>query len=116
MYSKELLKGTLKTIVLHLLSEEGRMYGYQINQQVQERSDGQLTLTEGALYPALHKLEAQGLLKTEVELVNGRKRKYYKLTASGKKAASKSIQEFAAFVNSMKTVLSSKSNPDIAFS
>jgi PadR family transcriptional regulator PadR len=63
MHSPELLKGTLQTIILKVLKDHGRMYGYEITQRVKELSDSRLLLTEGALYPTLHKLEAEGLLK-----------------------------------------------------
>ncbi|MEQ8808995.1 MAG: helix-turn-helix transcriptional regulator, partial [Imperialibacter sp.] len=76
MYSKELLKGTLQTIVLKLLAENGRMYGYEITQKVKEQTEGKIQLTEGALYPALHKLEAEGLLVTETINIGKRIRKY----------------------------------------
>ena len=56
MASNELLKGTLKTIVLKLLEEKGRMYGYEITQEVERLSKGKMQLTWGSLYPALHKL------------------------------------------------------------
>ena len=105
MYSKELLKGTLKTIVLRLLEENGRMYGYQITQRVKELSDGQLALTEGALYPTLHKLEKEGLLTTEKEKVGGRVRKYYRLSPQGKASAADYLQQFEAFVLVMNRVL-----------
>jgi PadR family transcriptional regulator PadR len=58
MHSSELLKGTLQTIILKVLKDEGKMYGYEITQKVKELSEGRIQLTEGALYPALHKLEA----------------------------------------------------------
>ena len=74
--SNEYVRGTLKTIVLNLLSDNGRMYGYEITQQVKERTAGEITLTFGALYPVLHKLEQEGLLMTESEAVDGRMRKY----------------------------------------
>ena len=67
MHSPELLKGTLQTIVLKVLKDNGRMYGYEITQRVKELSDDRILITEGALYPALHKLEAEGMLKTETE-------------------------------------------------
>ena len=76
MHSSELLKGTLQTIILKVLSDHGRMYGYEITQKVRDLSDETIQLTEGSLYPALHKLEAEGLLKTEVEYAGKRKRKY----------------------------------------
>lgn len=105
MYSKELLKGTLKTIILRLLEENGRMYGYQITQRVRELSDGQLELTEGALYPTLHKLEKEGLLLTEKEKVGGRVRKYYRLSLQGAASAADYLQQFEAFVLVMNRVL-----------
>ena len=55
MYSKNLIKGTLQTIVLKQLEENGRMYGYEITQKVKEISDHKIEITEGALYPTLHK-------------------------------------------------------------
>ena len=64
MHSSELLKGTLQTIVLKVLADHGKMYGYELTQRVKELSDGTILLTEGALYPTLHRMEAEGLLKT----------------------------------------------------
>ena len=60
MYSSELIKGTLKTIILKLLSDSDKMYGYEITQKVKELTGGKIQLTEGALYPTLHAMEAQG--------------------------------------------------------
>ena len=71
MHSPELLKGTLQTILLKVLKDHGKMYGYEITQRVKELSDARLLLTEGALYPTLHKLEADGLLKTDQVSVKG---------------------------------------------
>ena len=64
MYSSELIKGTLKTIVLKLLSDNDKMYGYEITQKVKELTGGKIQLTEGALYPTLHAMEADGILTT----------------------------------------------------
>ena len=61
MISTELLKGSLKTIVLKVLEENGRMYGYQITHKVEELTSGKIILTYGALYPVLHKLEDEGV-------------------------------------------------------
>ena len=69
MISKELLKGSLRSIVLKLLSENKRMYGYEITQKVEEISDGKIKLTFGALYPILHKLETDGTVVTESEIM-----------------------------------------------
>ncbi len=103
--SNEFLRGTLKTIVLKLLAEQGRMYGYEITQSVKERTNGEITLTFGALYPVLHKLEQEGFLLTESEEVDGRLRKYYTLTPSGSATAIQKVTEFERFVEAMQTLL-----------
>lgn len=110
MYSKELLKGTLKTIVLKLLSANGRMYGYEITQKVKVLTNEKIQLTEGALYPTLHKLEADGLVTTHVENINGRKRKYYQVTAAGSSEATERSNEFTEFVQTMLLLL----NPQLS--
>ncbi len=109
MYSKELLKGTLKTIVLKLLRDNDELYGYEITQKVKDLTDGKVQLTEGALYPTLHKLEAQGFLSTEKRDYNGRTRKYYTLTATGQEEAHDKVNEFAEFVLAMKFLF----NPNV---
>src|SRR6266567_2477961 len=98
MHSPELLKGTLQTILLKVLKDHGKMYGYEITQRVKELSDGRIMLTEGALYPSLHKLEAEGLLKTEVVSIGKRIRKYYVLTGTGKALAKDRVAEFVDFI------------------
>jgi len=85
MKNSQLYKGSLNTIIMKLLEENGRMYGYEITQKVKEITKGELNITEGALYPALHKLEAEDLLDVEVEKVDNRLRKYYKLTSKSSK-------------------------------
>lgn len=108
MHSPELLKGTLQTIVLKVLKDHGKMYGYEITQRVKELSEGHILLTEGALYPALHKLEADGLLKTEVVNIGRRIRKYYVLTSPGKVQAKERVAEFVNFIQTMGSVLQVK--------
>jgi len=105
MYSSELIKGTLKTIILKLLVENKRMYGYEITAKVKELTDDKIQLTEGALYPTLHALEADGLLETETEYIGKRVRKYYSLSQQGKKTATEKVNEFAAFMDTMKFLL-----------
>ena len=84
--NSQLFKGSLTTIVLKLLSEGEKMYGYEITKKVKELTAGELTLTEGALYPALHKLEGEGLLTVTMERIGNRPRKYYSLTPRGREA------------------------------
>ena len=105
MHSPELLKGTLQTIILKVLKDHGRMYGYEITQRVKDLSSGRLMLTEGALYPTLHKLEAEGLLKTEIVTIGKRVRKYYSLTPKGTTTAGELVTAFADFIGTMSRVL-----------
>ena len=108
MHSSQLLKGTLSTIILKLLDEHGRMYGYEITQKVRQLSKEEIILTEGALYPTLHKLEAQGAVTTEKVKVGGRTRKYYSLTPQGSAQAVAKVSEFEAFLHTMRLVLNLK--------
>lgn len=105
MHSPELLKGTLQTILLKVLKDHGRMYGYEITQRVKELSEGRILLTEGALYPTLHKLESEGLLKTETVMMGKRIRKYYSLTAEGRSLVKERVVEFLEFIKTMGNVL-----------
>lgn len=108
MYSSELIKGTLKTIVLKLLAEHKKMYGYEITQMVKEMTKDKIQITEGALYPTLHALEAEGILITETEYIGKRVRKYYSLSPDGKKLSKEKVNEFADFMNTMKFLLDIK--------
>lgn len=101
MKSANLYKGTLATIILKLLSESDKLYGYEIVKKVKEITKGELEITEGALYPTLHKLEANGWVVTEKVSVGKRVRKYYKLTKSGVKETEEKIEELMAFLSSM---------------
>lgn len=105
MISKELLKGSLKSIILKLLSENKRMYGYEITQRVFEMTNEQVKLTYGALYPILHKLEKDGVVITETETVNNRNRVYYSLTKNGTKTAKEKIQELREFAELINIIL-----------
>ena len=105
MNNSQLYKGSLSLIILKLLEENKRMYGYEITQRVKELSDGSIVVTEGALYPTLHKMEAEGFLKTETEAVGKRIRKYYSLTPVGKNVVEEKVNEFLAFIKTMGTVL-----------
>jgi PadR family transcriptional regulator PadR len=105
MHSKELLKGTLQTIILKVLADHGKMYGYEITQHVKDLSERTIVLTEGALYPTLHKMELEGLLQTEVVAVGRRIRKYYTLTHEGQQVAHQKVQDFTSFIKTMAFIL-----------
>jgi PadR family transcriptional regulator PadR len=105
MPSKELIKGTLRVIVLKLLTENKRMYGYEITQRVKELTASEIELTFGALYPTLHKLEAEGLVVTKSVVIDGRARKYYSLTSTGSNSAASEVKEYFDFAKAMNLVL-----------
>lgn len=105
MYTSELIKGTLKTIILNLLKERGKMYGYEIAQTVKEMTKDKIQITEGALYPTLHSLEKNGDVGFEKEYLGKRVRKYYTLTEQGQETAKAKVNEFADFINTMKYLL-----------
>jgi DNA-binding PadR family transcriptional regulator len=108
MYKNEWFKGSLRTILLKLLSEHPRMYGYEITRLVVERSESNIQITEGALYPALHKLESQGLLVSEKVSIGRRVRKYYSLTPRGQAEAQQNIEDYFSFIRTMLIILSNK--------
>ena len=81
----DLLQGTLDMLVLRTL-ERGRMHGYAIAEAIHQRSDDVLRIEEGALYPALHRLELRGLLAAEWGVSeNNRRARYYRLTPAGQR-------------------------------
>ena len=97
----KLLNGTVEMMMLEVISH-GQSYGYEIVQTVLARSGGRFALKEGSLYPALHRLERQKLLQSDWSEFDGRRRKYYRLTAAGRdllKARRTDWQTFAAGVN-----------------
>lgn len=111
MGNQKLYKGSLQTIILKLLEENEKMYGYEITQKVKGLTKGELNITEGALYPALHKLEADGLLDVEVLKIGNRLRKYYKLTESGTKETVSRLAEMQEFLKTMQELV----NPKLSF-
>lgn len=98
MYSKELLKGTLSAIILKLLAENDKMYGYEISQRVKELTDEKILLKDGSLYPALQKMTKDGLLSFKEEYVGKRVRKYYYLTKKGKLEKVRYLDELKDFL------------------
>lgn len=110
MANQKLYKGSLQTIILKLLEEQDKMYGYEITQKVKAITKGELKITEGALYPALHKLEAQGLLDVEIISIGNRMRKYYKLTEQGTKETVNRLAELEEFIKTMQTIINPKLN------
>jgi len=108
MGNSNLYKGSLTTIILKLLNEHDKMYGYEITQKVKELTKGDLYITEGALYPSLHKLKADGLLDVEVLKVDNRLRKYYKLTEEGTKETVNKLAELENYIKNMRALVNPK--------
>ncbi len=106
--SNKLYKGILSNIVLKLLHENDRMYGYEITKKTKEQTNGGFTITEGALYTILHKLEAEEVLEVEFEIVGGRTRKYYKLSEKGEKESVLKIEELKEFIYNLSGFLTPK--------
>src|SRR6218665_751299 len=92
MNSTELLKGTLSTIIIRLLSEHKKMYGYEIAQHVKILSYEKILLKEGTLEP-------DGLVEVEQVFIGKRVRKYYSLTAKGKAQKKEQLQELREFLD-----------------
>ena len=111
MYSKEIIKGTLKPIILKLLHDNGRMYGYEITSKVKALTKDKIQITEGALYPLLHKLEADEIVSTEKEFIGKRVRKYYTLTPEGETIADTAVNEVLDFMVTIKAILLSETKP-----
>lgn len=102
-----LLSGTVEMLILEVISR-GPSYGYEIVQKVNSRSEGYFALKEGSLYPALHRIERQKLLSSFWQEADGRRRKYYKITAAGRKALKERRKDWAVFANSVNGVLGVK--------
>jgi len=104
----ELLPGTLDLLILKAVSL-GSEHGYGVLLRIEQITGSALTVEQGALYPALYRLEAQGLLDTEWGTSdNNRKAKYYSLTAAGRKRLKEETQRWNRIVGVMTTALNAQ--------
>ena len=102
---RELKKGLIELGIMAVLFR-GRKYGLQIIKELDRLSDGFLKIKEGTLYPALHRMEARGLIESEWEIVeNGIPRKYYVLTDKGKEKYEEAKKTWNALVESMRNII-----------
>ena len=100
------IRGHLDTLVLSVL--QGRpAHGYEVVAELRRRSGGEFDLPEGTVYPALHRLERQGLLASDWGVRDGRRRRVYELTAAGSKALSTASREWRRFSTGMNAILGS---------
>ena len=101
----ELLKGTLSLLILSLL-ERRAMYGYELAATVRQETDGAFQWKAGSLYPSLHKLEKDGLIRAEWQgKSEGRQRKYYQLTEAGRAALAEKTEAWASISKAVNQVL-----------
>lgn len=102
----ELLQGSLDMLVLKSLSW-GPKHGYQVARWLEEATDAVLTLEEGTLYPALHRLHRRGLVEAEWGTSeNNRRAKYYRLTPLGERELTKETERWSLFAGAVEQVLS----------
>ena len=104
-YSRELLKGNTDSLLLYLINSQVT-YGYQIIKELEKRSDGYFQFKEGTLYPALHRLEKDKLIKGNWQkLPSGQERRYYYITKRGQQALAKRLAIWQRFSAAVKSVI-----------
>lgn len=107
----DLRKGSTQVLVLSLLAQEP-MYGYQIAKELEQRSGGYFDFKEGTLYPLLHRMEKEDLVKGEWQVVEkGPSRKYYSLTPEGRKVLEESAAEWTTFSQRLLKILGQEREP-----
>lgn len=100
----ETLKGHLDGMILSVVAARPA-HGYAVIEALRRRSDGVFDLPEGTIYPALHRLEAEGLLSSAWATASGRKRRVYRLTRRGRAALGERRSEWLAFSRAVEGVL-----------
>ena len=102
---RELKRGSLELIVLHLLSP-GEAYGYEIVSRLTADSDGALAVSDGTLYPVLYRLERAGFVDVRWETpARGVPRKYYRLTETGRQELARLTHEWTTFAEALTKLL-----------
>ena len=109
--SVEILKGTLDVLILKTLSW-GPAHGYAVSRWIRYVTEGALQVEEGALYPALHRLERKAWVEAEWGLSeNNRRAKYYRLTPSGRRQLRADASSWARFAGAVSSVLNGSERP-----
>jgi DNA-binding PadR family transcriptional regulator len=98
------IKGHLDALLLAVVSE-GPVHGYAALERLRARSGGRFDLPEGTVYPALHRLEADGLLKSEWTTAGGRRRRQYELTSRGRTELGTRAENWRRFASAVNQVL-----------
>ena len=100
----DLPQGTLDLLILKALSLTP-MHGWAISERIHQVSRATLQIPQGSLYPALHRLERSGLVASDVELAQGRRRRTYSLTAQGRKEFATQRRDWQRYANGMQAVI-----------
>ena len=99
------LRGSLDLLILKTLSLSA-MHGWGVSQRVQQMSDGEFAMNQGSLYPALQRLEKDGLITSEWGVTdNNRQARYYRITAAGRRALGREIESWKRFTAALDAVL-----------
>lgn len=101
---RDMLRGNIDLLVLSTLNE-GSKYGYLILQALKEGSEGQISIQAGTLYPLLHKLEAEKLIRSRWDDSAGRRRKWYELTAAGKRRFQRQVEQWNTYARCVERML-----------
>lgn len=102
--SDDWLRGHLDLLLLAILAEEPR-HGYAVIDELTTRSGGRLEIPEGSVYPALHRLEAAGQLRSSWSTASGRRRRIYAVTDDGRRALEAGTAEWRGFAGAVASVL-----------
>jgi PadR family transcriptional regulator, regulatory protein PadR len=97
-------RGALRALVLAILAETP-LHGYALARRLEERARGTLKIREGSLYPALHELELEGSVEATWTNADGRRRRVYSLTRSGRRAAKSERAEWLAIADMLQALL-----------
>jgi len=104
MFDRELKKGSAELLILSLVESRPR-HGYEISKLIEERSGGVLKFNVASFYPLLYRLEKRGFLEGHwVEKAGQRRRRYYRLTAQGRKVLKEQRNTWAEFVNAINRI------------
>lgn len=103
---KELVRGNIPSLLLFLIARSGGLHGYRLIKEIGSKSRGYFRFQAGTVYPVLHKLEQQGLIKGEWDSQSGRQaRRHYTITEKGRRALSRRLNTWVAFAAAMNLIL-----------
>jgi len=103
-FSRELMRGSIDFLILGVVADEPK-YGYLIQHDIETASNDRVKLSAGTLYPLLHRMEAEKLIKSKWEASTGRRRKWYAITAKGKRQLEKQVDQWREYVDCVSQVL-----------